>query len=55
MEMNWCLESSWNKENDKITEFRIDGRHDLCIALRVPVVLEAVTAIVLADFLLKNK
>ena len=27
----------------------IKGRHDLCIALRVPVVLEAVTAIVLAD------
>lgn len=49
------MQSSWNKENDKITEFRIDGRHDLCIALRVPVVLEAVTAIVLADFLLKNK
>jgi chorismate synthase len=49
------MQSSWNKENDQITEFRIDGRHDLCIALRVPVVLEAVTAIVLADFLLKNK
>jgi chorismate synthase len=30
----------------------IKGRHDVCIALRVPVVLEAVTAIVLADFLL---
>jgi chorismate synthase len=30
-------------------EIRIGGRHDACIALRVPVVLEAVTAIVLAD------
>ena len=29
------------------------GRHDLCIALRVPVVLEAVTAIVLADMMLR--
>ena len=28
------------------------GRHDLCIALRVPVVLEAVTAFVLADLLM---
>ncbi len=28
----------------------IKGRHDACIALRVPVVLEAVTAIALADF-----
>lgn len=29
--------------------FSVKGRHDLCIALRVPVVLEAVTAIVLTD------
>jgi chorismate synthase len=29
--------------------FSVKGRHDLCIALRVPPVLEAVTAIVLAD------
>jgi chorismate synthase len=32
--------------------FSVKGRHDLCIALRVPVVLEAVTAFVLADLLL---
>ncbi|MDO8553771.1 MAG: chorismate synthase [Candidatus Micrarchaeota archaeon] len=30
----------------------VAGRHDACIALRVPVVLEAVTAIVLADLML---
>jgi chorismate synthase len=30
----------------------IGGRHDACIALRVPVVAEAVTAIVLADLML---
>jgi chorismate synthase len=30
----------------------VKGRHDLCIALRVPVILEAVTAIVLADLML---
>lgn len=29
--------------------FAVKGRHDLCIALRVPPVLEAITAIVLAD------
>lgn len=28
------------------------GRHDVCIALRVPVIVEAVTAIVLADLML---
>jgi len=38
----------------KIETLEIAGRHDLCIALRVPVVLEAVTAIVLADFILMS-
>ena len=31
---------------------RLSGRHDTCIALRVPVVLEAAVAIVLADLML---
>ena len=33
-------------------QLSVEGRHDACIALRVPVVLEAVTSIVLADLLL---
>jgi chorismate synthase len=33
-------------------EVAASGRHDACIALRVPVVVEAVTAVVLADLLL---
>lgn len=41
-----------NVESDKVESFSVKGRHDLCIALRVPVVLEAVTAFVLADLLL---
>ena len=41
-----------NWENGTVEPFSVKGRHDLCIALRVPVVLEAVTAIVLADLLL---
>ena len=32
--------------------FSVKGRHDLCIALRVPVVLEAVTAIALTDLMI---
>ncbi|MCB2195876.1 MAG: chorismate synthase [Bacteroidetes bacterium] len=36
-------------ETEKLT---VQGRHDACIALRVPVVLEAVTAIVLTDLML---
>ena len=45
-------QQSLNIETGMMEEFSIAGRHDLCIALRVPVVLEAVTAIVLADLLL---
>jgi chorismate synthase len=41
-----------NWETKQIESFSVKGRHDLCIALRVPVILEAVTAIVLADLLL---
>jgi chorismate synthase len=41
-----------NRETGEQEPFSVKGRHDLCIALRVPVVLEAVTAFVLADLLL---
>jgi len=44
-----------NVESGKIEPFSVKGRHDLCIALRVPVVLESVTAMVLADLLLIDK
>ena len=40
---------TWNKTSGNVEAFTVKGRHDLCIALRVPVVVEAVTAIVLAD------
>lgn len=42
-------QTTLNWETGKIETVSIKGRHDLCIALRVPVILEAVTAIVLAD------
>ncbi len=40
-----------NIETGNVESFSVKGRHDLCIALRVPVVLEAVAAIVLADLI----
>jgi chorismate synthase len=43
---------SWNWETDTIEPFSVKGRHDLCIALRVPVILEAVTAIIITDLML---
>ena len=44
-----------NLETGNLESFSVKGRHDLCIALRVPVVLEAVTAIVLADLLMLER
>lgn len=41
-----------NMETNTIEGFSVKGRHDLCIALRVPVILEAVTAFVLADLMM---
>lgn len=41
-----------NLDSGKQEELKIQGRHDVCIALRVPVVLEAVTAIVLTDLMM---
>ena len=43
---------TWNSATNSVDPFRVKGRHDLCIALRVPVVVEAVTAIALADMLM---
>ena len=45
-------QESWSWDTQKIEKFTVKGRHDLCIALRVPPVIEAVTAIVLADLML---
>ena len=43
-----------NLETSKTTDITIEGRHDSCIALRMPVILEATTAIVLTDLFLKS-
>lgn len=45
-------QTSLNWETEKMETVSVKGRHDLCIALRVPVILEAITAIVLADLMM---
>lgn len=40
---------TFNFEKKEADDLLIKGRHDACIALRVPVIVEAVTAMVLAD------
>lgn len=42
-----------NMQTGKMEDLSIEGRHDTCIALRVPVVIEAAAAIVMADFMLQ--
>jgi chorismate synthase len=45
-------QNSLNWETGQTEDFSIKGRHDLCIALRVPVVAEAIAAVAIADFML---
>jgi chorismate synthase len=42
-------QNTLNVATGQVEEFAVKGRHDLCIALRVPPVVEAATAIALAD------
>jgi chorismate synthase len=44
-----------NLEKGQIEELEVTGRHDACIALRIPVIIEAVTAFALADFMLQEQ
>jgi chorismate synthase len=44
-------QETYNNETGIVETFSVKGRHDLCIALRVPVVLEAVTAMVMVDLM----
>ena len=46
-------QTSLNWETGAQEDFSVKGRHDLCVALRAPVIVEAATAIVLADFMLQ--
>lgn len=45
-------QNTFSFSSGKVDELNVQGRHDTCIALRVPVVLEAITAIAIADFTL---
>lgn len=48
-------QETYNFKSGQKEILEIKGRHDVCIALRVPVVIEAVTAIVLADLMLQEQ
>jgi len=44
-----------NLQSGQMETLEVRGRHDACIALRVPVVAEAITALALADLLLLSR
>ena len=48
-------QETFDFDSNKLSTLQIKGRHDACIALRVPVVLEAVAAIVITDLLLIHR
>ena len=47
-------QTTFSIESGKMEELEVKGRHDACIALRVPVVIEAITAMALADLKLQS-
>ena len=48
-------QNSLNWDTGNLEDFSIKGRHDLCVALRAPVILEAATAIALIDLFLHEQ
>ncbi len=47
-------QTTYNFNLHQMDVLKIEGRHDLCFALRVPPILEAITAISLADMILRE-
>jgi chorismate synthase len=45
-------QTTLNWETEKLQTVSVKGRHDLCIALRVPVILEAIAAVAITDMLM---
>ncbi len=47
-------QTSFNWDTNQMSTFSVKGRHDLCVALRAPVIVEAMTALVLADLMMRE-
>jgi chorismate synthase len=48
-------QTTFNFKEGKMTTLQVKGRHDTCIALRMPVIVEAATAITMADLILIDR
>ncbi len=48
-------QTTFNFETGEMTTLKVKGRHDTCIALRMPVIVEAAAAIAMADLILIDR
>ncbi len=48
-------QTTFNFEEGRMTTLKVKGRHDTCIALRMPVIIEAATAIAMSDLILIDR
>lgn len=48
-------QKTWNTEKNIMDILKVEGRHDVCIALRIPVIIEAAVSLALADLTLINR
>ena len=48
-------QTTFNFRDGEMTTLKVKGRHDTCIALRIPVIVEAATAITMADLMLMDR
>ena len=48
-------QKTYNFKENSVNTLLIEGRHDVCIAIRIPVIIECATAIVLADLMLQEQ
>ena len=48
-------QTTFNFKEGRMTTLTVKGRHDTCIALRMPVIVEAATAIAMADLILIDR
>ena len=48
-------QKTFDFEKKEMTVLKVEGRHDTCIALRIPVIIEAAVSVALCDLFLINK
>jgi chorismate synthase len=48
-------QKTMNMKTGEMVDLTVEGRHDTCIALRIPIVIESATAIALADLMLQQQ